>query len=339
MIAKRLLASAACVPLLAAAAVGQSFTAPPPTPQLASPAGSSQPFGPSWPAPTALLPGKSVGVRPASAIDVPALPTAPSPTDTLVGSGVPSLPTLPTVADAVPGAVYSPWCGDTPAGGCYGPVGANGPVTYEPYLRTGVSLISGGGTMAAVTKTFGWNFQGGARSLFFNPTGDAAWVFDLGLSHTNHRGRGAANPLNIEVGAVKFGGGLNRDLFAVGLTELRRTSFNFGLGRDYFLNGPGVVGQEPGYGNFRAGWDIGGRWGTASADFEPFGDPGGNRRRQDVFHGLYLGGQGTWERPMGAWTFYIGGRIEWGYYWTDMIPPNDGDFRDVNLLLVGGVRF
>ncbi len=329
MTAKRLLASVAWVPLLAAVAVGQTFTAPPP-PKSVTTAAGSEPFGKSWPPPTSLFPGGSAGVRPAAATEYQ--PPAPTAVDTLSGAAM--LPPAPAV---VPGAVYSPWVGDNPAGGCCGPVGANGPVTYEGYFRTGVSLLSGGGAMTAVTKTFGWNVQGGSRSLFFNPTGDAAWVLDLGLGFTANAGRGASRPININTDAVKFGtaGGL----FPVGVLEVRRTSLNFGVGRDYFLNGPGVVGSEPGYGNFRTGWDIGGRWGTSSVGFEPFGDPDGYRRRQSIFHGLYLAGQSTWELPMGSWTFYLGGRVEWGYYWANMIPPNDGDFREVNILLTTGIRF
>ena len=337
MIANRILASAACVPLLAAMAVGQSFTAPPPPTNLTTAEGTAKPFTSNWPAPTSLFPGKGGGVRPASATELqpqqPPPVQLPSSMDTLTGVSVPPVP------NAIPGAVYSPWCGDNPAGGCYGPVGANGPVTYEGYLRTGVSLLTGGGEMTAVAKTFGWNVQGGSRTLFFNPAGDAAWVLDLGIGFTGNAGRGASRPIDIEVGAVRFGGGLNRTTFEAGLRELRRTSLNFGIGRDFFLNGPGAVGCDQGYSNFRLGWDVGGRWGTASVGFEPFGDPGGYRRRQDVFHAVYGAGQGTWEQPMGGWTFYLGGRIEYGYYWTNLIPPNDGDFREVNLLLLTGVRF
>jgi len=339
MIANRILASAACLPLLAVVAVGQSYTAPPPPNQLTAADARAQPFGNNWPPPTALFSNKSGSVRPASA-EVPAVTVPPAPTavDTLVGSGPNPMANVPMVPNPVPGAVYSPWCGDNPAGGCCGPLGANGPVTYETYFRTGPSLISGGGPMATIMKTFGWNIQAGARSLLFNPSGDAAWVLDLGLGYTNNRGRGAESPIDILSNSVKFGG-VTPGTFTAGATEMRRTSFNFGVGRDYFLNGPGVVGVAPEYGNFRLGWDVGGRWGTASIDFEPFGDPDGNRRRQNVYHGVYAGGQATWEKPCGGWTFYMGGRVEWGYYWTNLIPPNDGDFRDVNLLFMLGVRF
>ncbi len=328
MTANRFLASVAWVPLLAAVAVGQSYTAPPP-PKMVTTAAGSEPFGQQWPPPTSLFPSKAGGVRLAAATEQPPAMLPPTAVDTLTG--------VPPVPAAVPGAVYSPWVGDNPAGGCCGPVGANGPVTYEGYFRTGVSLLSGGGAMTSVAKTFGWNVQGGSRSLFFNPTGDAAWVLDLGIGYTANAGRGAERPINILTNSVKFGGG--DGVFPAGVREVRRTSLNFAIGRDYFLNGPGVVGSEPGYGNFRTGWDVGGRWGTSSVGFEPFGDPDGYRRRQSIFHGLYLAGNATWEKPMGSWTFYLGGRVEWGYYWANMLPPNDGDFREVNILLMTGVRF
>lgn len=335
MTANRFLVSAACLPLMVAAAVGQTYSAPPPPASLA-PASEAGGKGGGWPAPTSLFPSKSGGLRYAADTQVvpPVVtpPAQPTPTDTLTGTPMPLVP------DAVKGAVYSPWCGETPAGGCCGPVGANGPIGYESYLRTGPTLISGGGELTRALKTFGWNVQGGGRTLFFDPPGDAAWVFDLGLGFTNVQGRSVSRPVDVLTNAVKFGGPGGQPTFQAGVLDLRRTSFNFGVGRDHFLNGPGWVGAEDG-GNFRFGWDVGGRWGTASVDLEPLLEPGGYRRRHDVYTAVYAAGQATWEKQMGAWTFYIGGRFEWNYYFTNLLPPNDGDFRDVNLLLVTGVRF
>jgi hypothetical protein len=42
---------------------------------------------------------------------------------------------------------------------------------------------------------------------------------------------------------------------------------------------------------------------------------------------------------MGAWFLVFGGRVEWGITYSDLIPPQDGDLQDVNLLLSIGVRF
>jgi hypothetical protein len=248
------------------------------------------------------------------------------------------LPEQPIMPGGVPGAVYSPWVGGDPAGGCCGPVGANGPVTYESYIRTGVSLLSGGGELKNIMETYGWNVTGGARTLFFDPAGDSAWAIDFGIGYTRNTGRGLSRTTNIELSQLKGGIPAQTDQFAFGSNGMNRTSFNFGLGRDYFLNGPGVVGMES-YGNTRLGWDIGGKYGTSSIDLIPENEPNGYRRRQAVYHGLTLGSHYTWEIPMRSWTFVVGGRVEWSYYWMNMIPPQDSDIRDVNILMMFGVRF
>lgn len=248
--------------------------------------------------------------------------------------------TTPVAQPGLPGAVYSPWCGDAPVGWCGGPLGANGAVSYEGYVRTGPSIVAGGGALSDILKT-GWNVQVGSRTLFFNVPGDAAWVLDLGLGYTRNRGP------RLERTTSAFllpdpdpqTGELGPDVLAtVGVRALRRSSLNFAVGRDYFLYGPGVVGQE-GYGNVRLGWDVGGRWGTTSIDLEPADDPGGYRRRHDIYHGLFLGTQFNWEKPVGAWTFLVGTRLEWSYYWMNILPPQQGDFRDVNILMMFGIRF
>lgn len=249
--------------------------------------------------------------------------------------------TAPVTQPGLPGAVYSPWCGDSPVGSaCNGPVGANGAVSYEGYVRTGPSLIGGGGELSAILKT-GWNVQVGSRTLFFNTPGDAAWVLDLGLGYTRNRGQRLERTTQAFIVSdpdAQTGARGGDVLVELGIRGLSRSSLNFAVGRDYFLNGPGVVGQE-GFGNIRVGWDVGGRWGTTSIDLEPVDDPGGYRRRQDVYHGLFLGTQLNWEKPVGGWTFLIGGRVEWSYYWMNILPPRDGDFRDINILMMFGVRF
>ena len=316
MIANRLVWVALGVGLVASAAVAQSNVAP---------------------APASLFPGLTTAPR--TGLVVPTSGTTPLPVPGAAGAMTaappPAMDTL-TVPGAPPGAVCSPWCGDTPAGGCCGPVGGHGTATYEGYLRTGVSLIGSGGEPTQILKTFGWNVTGGARTLLFNPAGDTAWAIDLGVGFTRHEGTN--RPSEILVSSLKGGFGDAPDTLAVNTIALERASFNFAIGRDYFLNGPGVVGQQ-GYGNVRFGWDVGGRWGSASLLLRPEDEPGGYRHRQSVYHGLALGAHLSWERPMGAWTLFAGGRAEWVYNWTNVIPPQDGDFREVNLLMMFGVRF
>ena len=70
--------------------------------------------------------------------------------------------------------------------GCCGPLGG-GHVAYDLYVRTGPNLVFGNGPFTERLNT-GWIIAGGGRSLFFNPTNDAAWVVDLGLSYQYNRG-------------------------------------------------------------------------------------------------------------------------------------------------------
>ena len=275
---------------------------------------------PTVPAPTA-----SAGQFP----PMSSLMSTAQPTDLLTApaTGLPS--------QSIPGAVYSPWCGDQPAGALG--TGANGPVTYELYARSGPSFIAESGGFNGTLQT-GYVFQGGGRTLLFNPAGDAAWVFDIGLSYTYNKGNGLANPIRVSANSLKGSDPADDFTFPLGVRALKRTSLNFGLGREWFLNGPGVLGQAPDT-NWRFGTDIGGRWGTASVGFEPVDEPGGYRRRQGVFHGIYMGTGINWEKNFGGWIFLAGFRAEYSYNWTNLIPPLDGDIQDVNLLGMIGVRF
>jgi hypothetical protein len=245
---------------------------------------------------------------------------------------------MPNYSTTQNGVVYSPWNGGMGTDDCCGPTGGNGPVTYEGYLRTGPSLLSGGGEVTAALKTFGWNVTGGTRTLLFNQAGDAAWALDLGIGYTRHDGRGLSRTTNILASSVKNGAPTDNFTFPNGVRFMNRTSLNFGIGRDYFWNGPGVVAANA-YDNVRIGWDVDGRWGTSSMHFQPEGDPTGYRRRQSVYHAVALGSHLNWEIPTGAWTWIVGSRVEWAYNWANMLPPNDGDFREFNILMMFGVRY
>lgn len=240
-----------------------------------------------------------------------------------------------------PGAYASPWYGDGP--GCCGPMGRNGQVAYELYAETGPNLPFGG-TEFTDRLHAGWVVSGGGRSLFFNTAGDAAWVLDLGLSYTYNRGSADSfsdvfirqppqtNQITGQIIAQP-------DLLQTSrIRGLHRTSFNFGFGRDCFLWGPGNPGGEHGW-NVRAGMDVGGRWGTSHVDLVPNGANGSYSRRQAVFHGVYLSAHANVEVPLGGWIWASGLRGQWGYDWTNVIPPLDGDIHNVNILLTTGFRF
>lgn len=279
-----------------------------------------------------------------SLLPPPPSSTGPSPTATLTAPTAMVPPSLP------PGSVTSPWCGGSPAGAnCCGPVGANGPVVYEIYARTGPNILVGEAGFTGPLKN-GWTVAAGGRSLFLDKSGDAAWVLDFGLGYTYNKGdletllQAQVNPRLIgkQQSADQAAGRtstitLDTTLPSV-VRRLMRTTVNYSLGRDWWLNGPGYVGAEQGWNN-RIGFDVGGRWGTAHVDLFPQTGDVDYLRRQGITHSVYLGGHWNTEVPMGAWILFGGVRAEWGKTWTNLIPPNDGDLQDVNLLLTLGVRF
>jgi hypothetical protein len=239
----------------------------------------------------------------------------------------------------VPGSYASPWYAESP--GC-GSFGGHGPVAYDVYWRTGPSFAFGSGEFTDRLH-MGWQVAGGAKTLFFNQEGDAAWTFDLGLSYTYNRGSNDdfVNLAMRQPDAQGFNNQaiIRNDVFDTArIRGLHRTSFNFGLGRDWFLWGVGVPGSEDGW-NFRFGADVGGRWGTAHVDLVPVFEDNGYNRRQKVFHGTYIGFHSNFEKPMGGWVLFGGTRVEYGYDWMDIVPPIKGDVQSVNLLFTGGVRY
>lgn len=277
-------------------------------------------------------------------------PPMPGPDATAVLTAQPGLPAgvLP------PGSVQSPWCGGSPAGaGCCGPYGANGPVSYELYFRTGPSILVGEATFGSTLRNIGWNTAVGGRSLFFDKAGDAAWVIDLGLGYTYHSGD-RETILNVVPTPRFVGAQTDADRARAGqnatpttnintpipftVQRVMNTTFNYGVGRDWWLNGPGYVGAEQCW-NSRVGLDVGGRWGTAHVELLPQSTDIQFMRKQGITHGVYLGTHWDAEVPMGAWILFGGVRAEWGKTWTNLLPPNDGDMQDVNLLLTVGVRF
>lgn len=263
------------------------------------------------------------GQLPAMSTLMPAGGQAHQPTEMLTA------PATGLPAQSVPGAVYSPWTGDS--------IGGNGPVTYESYLRNGVSVLADTGDYGGALRT-GYVIQGGMRTLLFNTAGDAAWTLDIGLGYTFNKGDGLNSQLNVSANALKGSDPANGVAIPLGVRALKRTSLNFALGRDWFLNGPGDVAHAADS-NWRFGADVGGRWGTSSVGFEPLGDPGGYRRRQSVFHAVTVGAHIDWEKSFGGWILLAGFRAEYGYNWMNGIPPLNGDIQDVNLLFMLGVRF
>ncbi|MGL4422329.1 MAG: hypothetical protein ACRCZF_16785, partial [Gemmataceae bacterium] len=186
----------------------------------------------------------------------------------------------------------------------------------------------------------GWGVGGTVRTLWFNQTSDAAWSLNLGMTYLYNRGQQNRQfevltppPTNPD------GTPSAPDSLTVNVPRgVHRTSVDFGLGRDWWLNGPASVATESGF-NTRFGVDVGGRWGTSHIDLVPILDEKNYLRRTSIFQSVFVGTHVGWEIPMGSWIFVSGLRGEWDYTWTNLIPPSNGDIVSVNLWLHAGVRY
>jgi hypothetical protein len=261
--------------------------------------------------------------------------TPPSATDVLTGQA--------PAAPPAPGSYDGPWTGDTHPGSCCGPVGGNGPIGYELISYTGPNLPTAGGILSRRLKT-GWTIGGTASTLFFNEVSDAAWNLGLGVSFTYNRGQ-MDKPLDVYTLAppIRDNNGTILGFQPDQLNEfvirgMFRTNFNFSIGRDWWFEGPGAVGLASGD-NWRIGTDIGGRWGTAHVDLVPTADPSNYFKKGSTTFGIFSGFHVMREIPFGATILYGGFRFEYGYDWTNVIPPQGGDIFNVNFYINAGVRF
>jgi hypothetical protein len=277
------------------------------------------PIPPSPPIPPAPTPAEP---KPAPAESKPPTAEAPPPAPGLVP---------PPVGPHVPNGLAAPWLGVHPGypgpnpavpGDCCGPIGSHGPIGQEIYLRAGPSFPLGNDLLTRNLEQ-GWVVQGGGRSQFFNPAGDAAWVVDLHVMYTYNRGT-------------------NQDVFTfngepVTVRGLHRASLGLGVGQDYFLARPGFILNQWDA-NFRLGWDVGGRWGTGHVDMDQFLFVDEYRRNHDVFAQAFGGVMGSMELPCGAWTGLMGFRVESAYTFADFL-PRDSSFCELNVMFMMGVRY
>jgi len=236
------------------------------------------------------------------------------PPSALAPSGIDTLP--PSAAPATAGP--SSWLTYTKPD-CCGPTGRDGPIDYELYIFTGPSLTAGGSFLDS-TLDNGWLVQGGARTLFFNAPVDKAWVIDLGLGYEYNHG----NHPDLHFAF------LGTD---VHVSTLHRTYANGAIGREIYLfkpaNGCGL--------NWRAGVDVGLRYGSARLDLNRTSD-GGLERIADGYLSVFTAAHTDCELPWGCCTFLAGFRVEWGYTWMDILPQTS-DLQDINFLFTAGVQF
>jgi hypothetical protein len=216
---------------------------------------------------------------------------------------------------------------------CCGPIGCNGPIGYEPYVRGGLVLPVSGNVFGRALDA-GWAIEAGGRSLFFDPEMDSAWTVDLSLANFNNTSGDRTTThtlLNVQESSAL--GTTTVARLDAALKSLNRTTVNVAGGREWWLWGTAECGRdEP---NLRVGFDVGGRYGTAKLDLE-----NGGRHRTDVISGLFASIHSDLEAPLGGCTLVAGVRGEWGYTWTDILQrQNNGDVEDLNLLFTFGVRY
>lgn len=202
--------------------------------------------------------------------------------------------------------------------GCCGPVGGDGPIKTELYLRTGPTLPVEGTIFGHVLET-GWIVEGGGRSLFFDPGMDRAWAIDLSLR--NIRNQGQRNDFDLVLGVPRPARATVRNL--------NRTVVDVGLGREWYCWAPSSNKTT-----LRYGIDVSGGLGTERLELHEF------PHRTDFMADLRLALHADFEVPRGCCTFFAGFRTEWVYNWMmDLIQDNDSELEDVNFLFTFGVRF
>lgn len=234
-----------------------------------------------------------------------------------------------------PGTLSS-WITGPRSACCFGPVGGDGPIKEELFTRVGVSIPIGGGSIFSRTLQTGTDVGVGGRGLFFNAERTAAWTLELGLvSIWNHGTRPDIQiPLNLLVPSpagqatpVSFGQGA---LPGLTIRSLNRTFANLGFGREYYLWGAAGCGSN----TWRAGFDVGGRWGSSRAEFNEI------RHRTGVVEGVWGAIHTDLEMPCGCCTFLAGFRAELSYTYSNILQEqNNAQVMDVNVLFNLGVRF
>src|SRR5262245_3944150 len=136
--------------------------------------------------PTALVLA-ALAAGPARAQTPPAMPYPQEP-PTPAARSLDTYLEPPPPGPAEPPGRLSNWINYTRPWSCCGPLGGDGPVQSEIYVRTGPSFIVGGGVLADTLQT-GWVVEGGVRSLYFDADLSAAWVVNLGLSNVSNHGK------------------------------------------------------------------------------------------------------------------------------------------------------
>ncbi|HEX4592371.1 MAG TPA: hypothetical protein VH120_20745 [Gemmataceae bacterium] len=276
------------------------------------------------------------------------LPAPTAPASSPVSSIMPPPSQIPAVqAGLPPGSVPDPWITYNRPG-CCGPIGADGPIDNEVYVRTGPSITTGNSIIRRAAQS-GWMLESGGRSLFFNRDTSAAWTAEFGIDYTNDNGGGGHNFTLIEpFSSTTFnnlGQATTRIIptpLTVSIRDYQRVAVRPSFGKEWYLWQPAYC---PGW-HWRVGTDVGGRYGWSRIDMNDYSIPKfiNNRHVSDVYGSFVLAVHSDLDIPMGprSW-FVVGVRGEWAYNWSDILknafPKQQSDTQEVNILLTAGVRF
>jgi hypothetical protein len=219
--------------------------------------------------------------------------------------------------------------------GCCGPIGANGPIEGEIYVRTGLTFPIGGGFLNNVIDV-GWEIEGGGRVLFFNPAEDAAWTVDMGISNVYNNSRDHSTTVTLLNFPVKGANGALTTLPSVALSvrNLNRTDVYLSGGREWYLIGSAHP-EDPHQTNWRAGVDVGGAVGSSKMEVVQ------QHHLTDTISAVVLAAHTDVEIPCGCHGAVLtyGLRLEWTYTFQDILQHNNADVQEIGVLFNAGIRY
>jgi hypothetical protein len=174
----------------------------------------------------------------------------------------------------------------------------------------------------------------GTRALLFDTDLLRAWVFDVGISSVWHNAvtNDQYTLTNTErvVSILGFQQRVFQGAFNVTPDGMNQTYLNLSIGQEHYLWGSASCEEA----RCRVGWDLGGRYGSCRYDLI------GERHRTDTVGGFFVAAHSDLEVPLGCCIAQVGGRVEYGYVWSDVLQSqNYADYQSLNILLTAGLRY
>jgi hypothetical protein len=302
----------------------------------------------------------------AQAPAMPELPGAPPPASAAAGGGAqPYLdlsgndPDKPDDSNANARKPMSEWLLYPRIPGCCGPIGLNGPIGSEIFLRAGLAFPIGGGVLQHSLQDAGY-VEGGARVLFYNPSMDKAWTFTLGVGDMWANSRhvvpsftllnvpvhvavpaagtplppGTPPQLAALVGQVAAGTPITITLpsLTASVASYNQTWLSLYGGREWYLRGCADCSRQEW--SWRVGIDVGGRWATEKVDFNEI------RHHTGIAGGVSMAGYSEVEIPYQCIIYSFGMRLQYDYLFTHILQSqNATDLQTFDLLFTAGLRF